>query len=108
MHVYRMPNGLVIEFIVCSDHYYDIRALYMMILLSTHDQIHPSLFSPHAVVDCGALDNPENEVVLSTDTTYNSVATYSCNAGYTLTGDDMRTCQSSGVWSGSKPTCTCI
>ena len=58
------------------------------------------------VVDCGSLDNPGNGVVSFTATTYNSVATYSCNTGYTLTGDDMRTCQSSGVWSGSEPTCT--
>ena len=36
-------------------------------------------------------------MVSFTTTTYNSVATYSCNTGYTLTGDDMRTCQSSGV-----------
>ena len=57
-------------------------------------------------VDCGSLDNPGNGVVSFTDTTYNSVATYSCNTGYTLTGDDMRTCQSSGVWSDSEPTCT--
>ena len=37
----------------------------------------------------------------------NSTATYSCNAGYTLTvADDKRTCLESGLWSGSEPTCT--
>ena len=60
-----------------------------------------------AVVDCGSLGNPGNgEVSVSSGTTYNSTATYSCNAGYTLTGDDVTTCQTSGVWSGSEPTCT--
>ena len=54
-------------------------------------------------VDCGALGNPGNGVVSFTDTTYNSVA---CSTGYTLTGDDTRTCQSSGLWSGCEPTCT--
>ena len=58
------------------------------------------------VVDCGLMDNPGNGVVSFTATTYNSVATYSCNTGYTLTGDDTRTCQSSSLWSGSEPTCT--
>ena len=56
-------------------------------------------------IDCGALDGPVNGDVSVSSTTYNSTATYSCNTGYTLTGDDMRTCMESGLWSGSEPIC---
>ena len=36
----------------------------------------------------------------------NTVATYTCNTGYTLNGSSTtRTCGSDGVWSGSDPTC---
>ena len=45
-------------------------------------------------------------VSVSSGTTYESVATYSCNTGYIRRGDDMRTCESSGDWSGSEPTCS--
>ena len=34
-----------------------------------------------------------------------TVTTYSCDTGYTLNGDRIRTCQSDGTWSGSAPTC---
>ncbi len=34
-----------------------------------------------------------------------TVATYTCNTGYTLNGGTTRTCGSDGVWSGSAPTC---
>ena len=58
------------------------------------------------VVDCGSLGNPANGVVSVSDTTYNSMATYSCNPPHTLImGDDKRTCQNSGVWSGIEPIC---
>ncbi len=38
------------------------------------------------------------------------MATYSCDIGFGLSGDVMRTCggdmsNSTGVWSGSEPTC---
>ena len=35
----------------------------------------------------------------------NTVATYTCDTGFTLNGDTTRTCGSDGVWSGSYPTC---
>ena len=60
---------------------------------------------PCADVDCGTLGNPANGMVSVSTTTYNSVATYSCNPGYALTGDDMRTCLDTKSWSGSEPTC---
>ena len=31
--------------------------------------------------------------------------TYSCNSGYTLSGSSYRTCQRSGSWTGTAPTC---
>ena len=61
---------------------------------------------PCADVDCGTLGNPANGMVSVSTTTYNSVATYSCNTGHTLTGDDMRTCLETGLWSNTEPTCT--
>ena len=35
----------------------------------------------------------------------NTVATYTCDTGYTLNGGTTRTCGSDGVWSGSDPAC---
>ena len=38
---------------------------------------------------------------------YQSMASYTCNEGYLLMGDEVRACQSSGLWSGQQPTCEC-
>ena len=58
------------------------------------------------VVDCGNLTNPENSSVNhSAGTTFQQTATYSCDTGYGLVGDSTRTCQATGNWSGSAPTC---
>ena len=58
------------------------------------------------VVDCGALSNPANGRVNNTaGTTYGQTATYSCNTGYNLVGDGTHTCQATGLWTGSAPTC---
>ena len=58
------------------------------------------------VVDCGTLTNPANGLVsYSGRTTFGQTATYSCNTGYNLVGSSTRTCQATGVWSGSAPTC---
>ncbi len=35
----------------------------------------------------------------------NTIATHSCNTGYTLNGDSVRVCQNDRTWSGSTPTC---
>ncbi len=59
-----------------------------------------------SVVDCGALDDPSGGVVDPHGTTYRSVATYSCNEGYVMTGgDSVRVCEFNGIWLGSEPTC---
>ncbi len=41
-----------------------------------------------------------------TGTTQGSIATYSCIAGFSFTGgDQVRTCQPNGQWSGSVGSC---
>ena len=58
------------------------------------------------VVDCGSLTDPANGSVNHTaGTIFRQNATYSCNTGYNLVGDSTRTCQATGNWSGSAPTC---
>jgi len=39
---------------------------------------------------------------------HGQTATYSCDKGYNLFGDSIRTCQVTGVWSGSERTCQCV
>ncbi|XP_053392084.1 CUB and sushi domain-containing protein 3-like, partial [Mercenaria mercenaria] len=57
--------------------------------------------------DCGNLSNPSNgKIDLLNDTTYQSVAKYKCNTGYTLYGDSDTTCTASGTWSGKFLNCT--
>ena len=56
-------------------------------------------------VDCGDPGTPTNGQRSLSSTTYNSVVTYTCDAGYTLQGSNSRTCQSNGQWSGSVPQC---
>ena len=57
-------------------------------------------------VDCGTLTDPTNgQVDHTAGTTVGQNATYSCNTGYNLVGDSTRTCQATGNWSGSVPTC---
>ena len=57
-------------------------------------------------MECGTLTNPENgDVDHTMGTTFGETATYSCNTGYNLVGDNTRTCQATGNWSGSEPTC---
>ena len=57
-------------------------------------------------VDCGDPGSPTNGQRSLSSTTYNSVVTYTCDVGYTLQGSNSRTCQSSGLWSGSVPQCS--
>ena len=58
------------------------------------------------VVDCGNLTNPANGSVNHiAGTTNGQTAIYSCNTGYNLVGNSIRTCQAIGNWSGSAPIC---
>ena len=56
--------------------------------------------------NCGELALDDGSVVYSSGTTYNSVATYSCDEGYELVGDTTRQCGADGQWTGAKPQCT--
>ena len=57
-------------------------------------------------MDCNALTDPANgQVDDSAGTTFGQNATYSCITGYNLVGDNTRTCEATGNWSGSAPTC---
>ncbi len=49
-------------------------------------------------IDYGGAGSPDSRHV-------DTVATYTCDTGYTLNGGTTRTCGSDGVWSGSASTC---
>src|SRR5260370_86042 len=57
------------------------------------------------VADCPALPGPMGGGVVAPTLTVGSTATYSCAAGYALTGMATRTCQIDHNWSGAAPTC---
>ena len=59
--------------------------------------IHPAL--------CPTLTPPSNGAVTWDGLTHGSTATYTCDTGYYMAGDNPRTCQN-GVWSGQEPVCT--
>ena len=72
----------------------------MQPVMNTH------IFYLSTAVNCGALNNPANgQVTHPAGTTFGQTATYSCNTGYDLVGVNTRTCQATGVWFGSAPTC---
>ena len=57
-------------------------------------------------VDCGKLEDPEDGDVDTDDgTELGAVAEYECDSDYLLLGDDERTCQADGTWSGEPPVC---
>ena len=62
------------------------------------------LFPLLIIVDCGSLSNPENGQVMFSSTVEGSTATYVCDEGFDLIGND-RQCLSTGSWSGPEPVC---
>ena len=63
------------------------------------------------LVFCPSLDNPSNGMIscsLGDDgvPSYEDTCSFTCNTGYELTGNDTRTCQSNGSWSGSDAICS--
>ena len=48
-----------------------------------------------------------NGMVTTTNGNFvDSVATFTCDFGYILDGDDQRICQPNGTWSSMPPQCT--
>ena len=57
-------------------------------------------------MNCDTLTKPANGQVSHTGgTTFGQTATYSCDTGYDLVGDNTRMCQATGVWSENAPIC---
>ena len=76
-------------------------------LVSTLNMTYNCL-SLSSVLLCPALSNPANGRVTVTTRSIGSVATYSCNEGYSLEGDESRTCEeieSRAVWFSQEPRC---
>lgn len=62
---------------------------------------------PAVVVDCGSLTSPLQGYVLIAESTFGSIANYSCFEGYELDGNMTRTCLECGNWTGNDPMCNC-
>ena len=86
----------------CSDTLvpYSARILYLV----TFVWLSSSCYS-FAVISCGNLTDPRNGHVKVESTRYQGIAKYECSSGYELLGQDVRTCQISGQWSGTHPQC---
>ena len=59
------------------------------------------------IIECPKLVDPTNGDVAYSGNTPGSSATYTCIAGYSITGDDIRFCLNDGTWSGNDPFCRC-
>ena len=42
---------------------------------------------------------------MTIETGLDAVANYTCNEGYNLVGDTVRTCQANEEWAGTEPNC---
>ncbi len=56
--------------------------------------------------DCGNLANPQDGDIDIKGTSFWDTVTYRCNSGYQLIGEAVRTCQETGLWSGTAPYCS--
>ncbi|CAI8008780.1 Deleted in malignant brain tumors 1 protein, partial [Geodia barretti] len=59
-----------------------------------------------APTNCPRLALSDHVLVTSQDTSINTVVSFSCDQGYTLNGDRVIACLSTGVWNGTVPSCT--
>ena len=59
----------------------------------------------YVAVDCGNLTDISNGSVSLTETTFGSIATYSCDEEFGLQGSSERVCEAMGQWNGSEPSC---
>lgn len=56
-------------------------------------------------VNCGDPGTPSNGCRVLGTTLEGDIVRYFCSEGYELEGDQQRTCQTSGLWSGQLPIC---
>ena len=64
------------------------------------------IFYMSIITDCGELSPPTHGTIQYTDeTVYQSVASYSCDIGYSVEGRSTRICQADASWSHTEPTC---
>ena len=94
-------------FDACSHHNYlsIINDVCVSIPNMCHTVVVFSLF--HSAIFCPKLHNPSYGLVRVTNKAVGSQAMYECLGGYVLVGDEYRTCQPNGEWSGYKPLCRC-
>ena len=57
------------------------------------------------MVECGPPPNITNGQVTYSGITYQSVANYSCEAGYRLEGSEFKSCQDSLLWTPTDTAC---
>ena len=71
------------------------------------DSLNPDLcyYEP---VRCPLLDPPDHGKVVMVGRVATNFSRYSCDEGYTLTGNEVRNCSYSGKWNGSHPECIAL
>ena len=69
--------------------------------------IHLSIYKEFVLFNtvCPDLSDPSNGVVKVNSQRTDDTAEYSCDEGFELVGDVMRTCMSNSEWSGKAPSC---
>jgi hypothetical protein len=67
----------------------------------------PSADPTCAPRSCASLANPAHGVVQIQGgaAVYGAMATYSCDVDFTRSGNETRTCQANGTWTGTQPSC---
>ncbi len=79
-----------------------------------HTHAHYLDAGPTELPICSDLTAPTNGVISysdggsTDDRQVDSTATHSCDSGYRLVGEVVRTCGVGGSWNGTTPTCQCI
>ena len=74
--------------------------------LNIHMYYHLLLSTVVTGVGCSVVSPPEHSMVSQTGIAADSEVNYSCQQGFTLTGNKSRLCSEAGLWTGSQPLCT--
>ncbi|GLH11061.1 Locomotion-related protein Hikaru genki [Gryllus bimaculatus] len=62
----------------------------------------------HTPPTCGSPDKLLNTTFIGSNYSIGSVITYKCPVGHTLVGNNFRTCDKNGFWTGGAPSCKYI